>query len=102
MYQAAPQKAMTRIRGLLQHGIGCKGHSTVQIYHNQERLSWLLEIMVGPNTTPQNQLVKWGLPPCSGHLLSDVGQGLFNNDNAEQILTFVQKQGTAREIIKEA
>jgi len=34
----------------------------------------LLEIMVGPNTTPQNRLVEWGLPPlintCSGHLLS--------------------------------
>jgi len=39
-----------------------------------------LEIVVGPNTTPQNRLVRWWLPPlintCSNHVLSDVR--LFN------------------------
>jgi len=34
-------------------------------------------MVVGPNTTPQNRLARWGLPPLintlSGHHLSDVG-----------------------------
>jgi len=33
--------------------------------------------VVGPNTTPQNRLMRWGLPPLintlSSHHLSDVG-----------------------------
>jgi len=36
----------------------------------------VLEIMVVPNTTPHNRLVRWGLSPlvntCSSHLLSDM------------------------------
>jgi len=47
------------------------------MYMPMEYNAVLLEIVVEPNTTPQNQFVRWGLPPLintlSDHLLSDVG-----------------------------
>jgi len=44
---------------------------------NLEKAHIILEMVVGPNTTPQNWLVRRGLSPLintlSGHLISDVG-----------------------------
>jgi len=58
-------------------------HSIKGLTELPHLLLFLLEIVVGPNTTSQNRLVRWGLPPLpdSGNLIAggpmDLGETLI-------------------------